>query len=101
MRLRATLDQVFLTPRGGTVEALLVLERESGRRERETVALPAADARAAAALLGRLLARRDDLRSVAACRLRLAGPGAMRDDPALRGVLVDTFREERRRQDAA
>ena len=101
MRQRATLDQVFLTPRGEVVEALLVLERESGRRERETLALAASDVRTAAVLLGRALARRDDVRAVSGCRLRLAGPSAMRDDPALQGVVVEAFRVERRRQDAA
>ncbi|QRN81256.1 MAG: hypothetical protein JK586_07400 [Nocardiopsis sp. BM-2018] len=92
---------MFLTPRGGVVEALLVLERESGRRERETLSLAAEDARTAATLLGRVLARRDDLRSVARCRLRLAGPAAMRDEPSLQRLLGEAFHAERRRRDAA
>lgn len=79
----------------------MVLERESGRRERETLTLSAADARAAATLLGRALARRDDVRSVSGCRLRIAGPAAMRDDRTLQAVLVEAYRAERRAQDAA
>lgn len=97
MRLRATLDQVFLTPRPGTVEALLVWERESGRRERETLHLAVTDASAAAALLGATLARRPDVASVASCRLRVQGPNAQRDDRGLQGALAAAFRAERRR----
>ncbi len=97
MRLRATLDQVFLTARPGTVEVLLVWERESGRRERETLHLAVADAAAAVSLLGTTLARRPDVASVARCRLRLAGPNALRDDRGLQGALSEAFRAERRR----
>ncbi len=97
MRLRATLDQVFLTPRPGTVEALLVWERESGRRERETLHLAVGDVATAAALLGATLARRPDVEGVARCRLRLKGPSALRDDHGLQGALAAAFRAERRR----
>lgn len=98
MRLRATLDQVFMTLRPGAVEALLVWERESGRRERETLHLAVGDAASAAALLGATLARRSDVESVARCRLRLKGPNALRDDHGVQGALAAAFRAERRRQ---
>jgi hypothetical protein len=97
VRLRAELEQVFLHRRGGTVEARLVLERESGARERLTLILPVAEHAAGAELLGRLLARRDDVASVARCRLRLARGAAMVDDAALRDALRAAFAAERGR----
>jgi hypothetical protein len=97
VRLRSSLDQVFLTQRPGAVEALLVWELESGRRERETLHLAVGDAAAAAALLGATLARRPDVVDVARCRLRLKGPNALRDDRGLLHALATAFRAERRR----
>ncbi len=99
MRLRATLAQVFLTRRSGTVEARLVLERESGARERETLTLPVTEVAAAAALLGRVLARRDELESVAQCRVRVARAGELVDDAEARDRLRKAFAAERARQD--
>ncbi len=97
MRLRAAFEQVFLARGSGGVEALLVLVRESGARERETLVLAASELPLAAALLGRTLARRDDVESVASCRVRVRRGGALVDDAALGEELRSAFDGERRR----
>lgn len=99
MRLRAALEQVFLARRSGTVEARLVVERESGAREREALLLPVTDLAAAAVLVGRTVARRQDVTSVSHCRLRVARGSALEDDTALRDALRAAYRAERTRQE--
>ncbi len=52
------LEQVFITPRGGRVELLLVLESEAGARERVTLTSPTPGVSGAAELAAaRFLAR--------------------------------------------
>lgn len=99
MRFRAALEQVFLARRSGSVEARLVLERESGARERETLLLPVTEFAAAAALVGRAMARREDVSSVARCRLRVARGSALADDTALLDALREAYLAERSRQE--
>ena len=102
MRVRAALEQVFLERRSGGIEALLVFERESGARERSSLTLASFELPVAAGLLGRILARRDDVADVARCRVRVQRGAALSDDVRLRDTLRAAFREERRRlQDAA
>ncbi len=97
MRLRALLEQVFLKRGSGGIEAQLVLERESGARERSTLTLATFELPAAARLLGRTLARRDDVAHVARCRVRVQRGTTLSDDDRLRDALRTAFREERRR----
>jgi hypothetical protein len=95
VRLRAELEQAFLVRTSGGIEARLVLVRESGAREREALVLASGELPAAAALLGRTLARRDDIARVAACRVRVRRGGALVDDAALLEALVSSFEDER------
>lgn len=97
MRVRAQLEQVFLERGSGGVEAQLVVERESGARERSTLTLATFALPEAARLLGRTLARRDDVADVDRCRLRVQRGAALSDDESLRDALRAAFREERRR----
>ena len=92
--MRASLDQVFLTPRAGVTEALLVLERETGARERVTLTLPSSDLRHAVELLARQLAYRGDVSGLGRCRLRRERGGALVDDRALRDALCAAFARE-------
>ncbi len=77
-----------------------MVERESGARERETLLLPVTDLAAAASLVGRTVARRQDVTSVSRCRLRVARGSALEDDEALRDALRAAYRAERTRQEA-
>lgn len=92
--MRSSLDQVFLTPRAGVTEALLVLERETGARERVTLTLPSSDLQRAVELLARQLAYRGDVRGVSRCRLRRERDGALVDDRALRDALCAALARE-------
>jgi hypothetical protein len=92
--MRRTLEQVFLRRRSGRIEALLVIERESGGRERETLLLPSEDERAAASLLGRQLARRGRVDDVHDVRLRVDRAGSLQDEPELADLLVGAFLDE-------
>lgn len=87
--MRATLEQVFLKRRGPVTEALVVLERESGARERVTLTLPSDDLRGAVDLLARHLTRRPDLAGADRARLRVERAGELSDDHALRDRLRD------------
>lgn len=92
--MRRTLEQVFLRRRSGRIEALLVVERESGGRERETVPLPTEDVVQGARLLGRQLARRGRVDAVHGVRLRIERSGSLEDEPALADALVGAFLDE-------
>lgn len=97
MRVRALLEQVFFKRGSGGIEAQLVFERESGARERSSLTLATFELAAAARLLGRTLARRDDVAHVARCRVRVQRGADLSDDELLRDALRAAFREERRR----
>ncbi len=101
MRLRAELEQVFLKRAAGGVEAQLVLERESGARERSTMTLAAVELAAASRLLGRALARQIDVSGVGRCRVRVARAQGLVDDVGLRDELRSAFAAERRRLERA
>jgi hypothetical protein len=95
--VRHELEQAFLRRRAGRYEALLVIERETGARERTTLFLASDDPREASRALGRQIARAglaDDTRGV---RLRVERGGDLTDDAALAELLTAAFEEERRR----
>lgn len=96
-RLGRTLEQVFLRPRAGGVEALVVIEVETGARERLTLPFAGADLAGAARALGRHLARTGSVDRAHGHRLRVERKESLADDAALAGVLVDAFAAERRR----
>jgi len=98
--MRRDLEQVFLRPRGGAIEALVVVERESGARERAVMPLPHAEPSAAADTLGRQLARSGAVDRVRGVRLRVERAGALRDDAPLAARLVAAFEAERRRAES-
>lgn len=97
MRVRSELDQVFLRPRGATVEALVVLDAETGARTRETLVLPSRDLHDAVRMLARALVRRPGFTGARRCRLRVEHGGRLRDDlrlrDALRGAVADGLRD--------
>jgi hypothetical protein len=75
-------EQVFLSPRGGGVEVLLVLEDEAGARTRERLPLATADLQHAAGQAARQLARRG-VRAARLVRLRVGRGDRLRDDAQL------------------
>jgi hypothetical protein len=94
--VRRRLEQVFLRRRAGRIEALAVLERESGARERHTVPLPSTELEAAARLLGRELGRSGRADSVRGVRVRVERGGSLVDEPGLAQVLERAFEVVRR-----
>ena len=99
--MRASVEQVFLRRRGPVTEALLVLERESGARERVTLTLPSDDVHRSVQLLARHLVQRPDVSGVAHCRLRVERAGSLADDLALRDALRAAYARERSADEAA
>jgi hypothetical protein len=95
--VRRELEQVFLRRRSGRYEALAVIERESGARERSTVQLPAEGLEEAARALGRHLARSALADGTRGARVRVERGGTLHDDAALAALLTAAFDEERRR----
>ncbi len=95
--MRRELEQAFLRRRAGRYEALLVIERESGARERTTVVLGSDDPRAASRALGRQVARAGLADDTSGVRLRVERGGDLVDDIALAELLTAAFEEERRR----
>jgi hypothetical protein len=98
--VRASVEQVFLKRRGPVTEALLVLERETGARERVTLTLPSDELAEAVRLLARHLARTPDVDGVDRCRLRVDRGGTVVDDHVLRAALRAAFVRERRGDEA-
>lgn len=89
------LEQVFLAPKGGRLEVLLVLESEAGARERVTLLTPSAGvgapARLAAArFVARWLAQRGG-GLAQLVRVRFESRGESKDDPAARVELIAEF----------
>lgn len=99
--MRAGVEQVFLKRRGPVTEALLVLERETGARERVTLTLPSDDLARAVRLLARHLAQTPDVSGTERCRVRVERGGTLVDDHALRDALRAAFVRERRGGEAA
>jgi hypothetical protein len=97
--VRRTLEQAFLRRRAGRVEALLVIERESGARERITLQLASVDLDDAARAVGRQVARAALADRTDGVRVRVERAGDLSDDPALGEVLTRAFEAERRRDD--
>jgi hypothetical protein len=96
--VRRELEQVFLRPRAGRFEALLVIERETGARERSTLQLPDATPDDAVRTLGRQLARTGVALRARGVRLRVERGGGLHDDPRLAARLAEAYLEERRRE---
>lgn len=94
--MRRRLEQVFLRRRAGRIEALAVLERESGARERHTVPLPSAELETAARLLGRDLGRSGRADTVRGVRVRVERGGSLVDEPGLAQVVEHAFEAARR-----
>lgn len=84
-----SVEQIFLEPKGGGIEVLLVLENQAGARTRERAPLPTQDARKATELLARRLAYRG-VQPARLVRLRVAG----RDDPALLELFLRVLERE-------
>jgi hypothetical protein len=97
--MRRALDQVFLRRRAGRFEALLVIERETGARERVTLPLSASDVAAAVVVLGRHLARSAAVDTLSGARLRVERGGGLVDAPELAAALAAAFASERRRDE--
>jgi hypothetical protein len=95
--VRRELEQAFLRPRGGRYEALLVIEHETGARERATLLLPHADLEGAARALGRHVARSALADRTRGVRLRVERAGTLGDDAELAAALTEAFEAERRR----
>lgn len=82
------IEQVFLTPKAGGVEALLVLEDEAGARTRERLPISStSDFSEAARLLARTLYRRG-VRAARRVRLRVGRGDGLRDAPELLSVFL-------------
>jgi len=86
------LEQVFLTPRAGRLEVLLVLESEAGARERVSLTAPTpgvgqAAELAAARFVARWLAGRG-AGPAALVRVRRHRADALEDAPAVRDELL-------------
>lgn len=79
-------EQVFVRPRGGRFEVLLVLEAASGARTRVTVQAPEGDAEAAMRFLARYL-QREGIALAPRWRVRRERGATLRDDPVLRRTL--------------
>jgi hypothetical protein len=95
--MHRALEQVFLRRRSGRYEALLVIERESGLRERVVVPLAEGQPEAAVTSLGRHLARSGSVDDVSETRLRVEAGGSLRDEPGLARRLAEAYAAERRR----
>ncbi|MEX2536950.1 MAG: hypothetical protein WD273_15240 [Trueperaceae bacterium] len=82
-------EQVFLEPKGGGIEVLLVLEDEAGGRTREHLPLPLNDLKAAIRQVARQLTYRG-IKPARKVRLRVGRGDELRDD----GELLRLFLEE-------
>ncbi|CAN5661370.1 hypothetical protein BH23DEI1_BH23DEI1_22810 [soil metagenome] len=78
------------------MEALLVIEVETGMRERTTLPLVDDDPLAAARRLGRHLARSGTAVRAGGFRLRVERAGALHDESTLAKELLESYRAERR-----
>ncbi len=93
------LEQVFLQLRGGLMEVLLVFENIAGARHRETLKFPTRNRIETVRRVAKHLANRGDVESMDKLRLRVEEHSELKDDPALRRLLVSEFkfyREEER-----
>ena len=84
-------EQVFLEPKGGGIEVLLVLEDEAGSRTRERLPLPGNDLTAVTRQVARQLANRG-VKPARKVRLRVSQRGDLRDDPVLLQLFLDELR---------
>jgi hypothetical protein len=91
---RYRLEQVFVRPRGGRLELLLVLENPAGARHRETLQFPTLNELEAVRRAARHLAARGDVRSAPRLRLRVERRGELRDEPSLRREFTNELAAE-------
>jgi hypothetical protein len=80
-------EQLFLRPRAGRVEVLLVLEDPAGARSRETLVTPASANEAAVRFVARRLAERG-IGPALRTRLRLERGSETSDDPRLLALFL-------------
>lgn len=86
------LDQLFLRPAAGGIEALLVLESPAGARTRVRLPLDVREPERAVALVARHLVGRPESISIEGVRLRVERGGELRDRPDLVRSLRDAVR---------
>lgn len=84
-------EQIFLEPKGGGIEVLLVLEDEAGARTRERLPLPGNDLSAVTRLVALRLANRG-VKPARRVRLRVAQGSDLRDDPKLLKLFLEELR---------
>jgi hypothetical protein len=89
------LEQVFLQLRGGLMEVLLVYENIAGARHRETLKFPTRNRIETVRRLAKHLATRGDVDDLSKLRLRVEEHRDLKDDPALRRLLVSEFKNYR------
>ena len=89
------LEQVFLRPKSGVYQLLLVLESPAGYRQRVTLTAPAGDAEAAVDFVARYL-EQQGVGLTKRPRLRVDTAGNSRDDPALLARLIAAVARNRR-----
>ncbi len=87
------LEQLFVKRRAGRVELTLVLESESGARQRRTVTTPAEDDEGAMRYLARYLAQ-DGAKLHQRLRVRRESGTALEDAPQLKSALLAAFGAE-------
>jgi hypothetical protein len=90
------LEQVFLQLRGGLMEVLLVFENIAGARHRETLKFPTRNRVETVRRLAKHLANRGDVEDMSKLRLRVEEHRDLKDDPALRRLLVSEFKNYQR-----
>ncbi len=94
--MRATsVEQVFVRPRAGRIEILVVLESPAGERRRDTLQAPTADALEAVRFAARSLARRG-VTPARRTRLRRERGGELADDAALLAAFLGELRDAAR-----
>lgn len=86
------LEQVFLQLRGGLMEVLLVFENIAGARHRETLKFPTRNRIDTVRRLAKHLASRNDVEGMEKLRLRVEERSELKDDPALRRLLISEFK---------
>lgn len=90
------LEQLFVKRRAGLVELMLVLESETGARQRRTVSTPSANDAAAMRYLARCLAQ-DGAKLHPRLRVRRESGEALEDAPQLKDALLAAFGSETKR----
>ena len=94
MELLWTVEQVFVTTKGGAVDVMMVLENPAGARFRERFSMPGNDRREAVRRAARWLAYRNQVGGTRRLRLRVERGGTLEDDARLKDAFDAALREE-------